>query len=145
MELIIKRFDELTLRELHEIYKLRVSVFVVEQKCPYQEIDDTDLVSYHMYYKDKDGIQAYLRVIPANVTMDDVSIGRVISIKRRYGLGSKLLKAGKELAIEKFNAKKISLEAQVYAKHFYELQGFKQVSNEFLEDDIPHIKMTWEE
>ena len=109
------------------------------------EIDDTDLVSYHMYYKDKDGIQAYLRVIPANVTMDDVSIGRVISIKRRSGLGSKLLKAGKELAIEKFNAKKISLEAQVYAKHFYELQGFKQVSNEFLEDDIPHIKMTWEE
>lgn len=145
MELIVKKFDELTLRELHEIYKLRVSVFVVEQKCPYQEIDDTDLVSYHMFYRDEEGIQAYLRVIPANVTMDDVSIGRVISIKRRSGLGSKLLKAGKEIAISKFNAKKISLEAQVYAKPFYELQGFKQVSEEFLEDDIPHIKMTWEE
>ena len=144
MELVVKHFNELNTKELFDIYKLRVSVFVVEQNCPYQEIDDTDLVSYHMYYKDKDGIKAYLRIVPKNVTMEDVSIGRVISMDRRKGLGSKLLNEGIDFIKNKFNVNKIGIEAQVYAKTFYELQGFKQISDEFLIDDIPHIKMLYE-
>lgn len=144
MELVVKHFNELNTKELFDIYKLRVSVFVVEQNCPYQEIDDTDLVSYHMYYKDKDGIKAYLRIVPKNVTMEDVSIGRVISMDRRKGLGSKLLNEGINFIKNKFNVNKIGIEAQVYAKTFYELQGFKQISDEFLIDDIPHIKMLYE-
>lgn len=144
MELVVKHFNELNTKELFDIYKLRVSVFVVEQNCPYQEIDDTDLVSYHMYYKDKDGIKAYLRIVPKNVTMEDASIGRVISMDRRKGLGSKLLNEGINFIKNKFYVNKIGIEAQVYAKTFYELQGFKQISDEFLIDDIPHIKMLYE-
>lgn len=64
MELFVKTLQELTPEELFEIYKLRVSVFVVEQKCPYQEVDDADKVAYHVWMKDEDGIQAYLRVLP---------------------------------------------------------------------------------
>lgn len=59
MELFVKTLHELTPEELFEIYKLRVSVFVVEQKCPYQEVDDADKVAYHVWMKDEDGIQAY--------------------------------------------------------------------------------------
>ena len=138
---MIKHFNDLTLKELHEIYKVRTAVFVVEQKCPYQEVDDADLVSYHLYLKDEQGIQAYIRVIPKGVTMEEVSIGRVISLKRRQGLASKLLKEGIELAKEKFNATYIEIEAQVYVRTLYEKVGFKQVSESFLEDGIEHIKM----
>ena len=141
MELVIKHFNDLTLKELHEIYKVRTAVFVVEQKCPYQEVDDADLVSYHLYLKDEQGIQAYIRVIPKGVTMEEVSIGRVISLKRRQGLASKLLKEGIKLAKEKFNATCIEIEAQVYVRTLYEKVGFKQVSEPFLEDGIEHIKM----
>ena len=144
MELVVKHFNELNTKELFDIYKLRVSVFVVEQNCPYQEIDDTDLLSYHMYYKDEEGIKAYLRIVPKNVTMEYASIGRVISMDRRKGLGSKLLNEGIDFIKNKFNVNKIGIEAQVYAKTFYELQGFKQISDEFLIDDIPHIKMLYE-
>lgn len=63
MQYIIKHFSELTTEELLEIYKLRVSVFVVEQKCPYQEVDDADRNSYHIWFQDEDGIQAYARVM----------------------------------------------------------------------------------
>lgn len=87
MELFVKTLQELTPEELFEIYKLRVSVFVVEQKCPYQEVDDADKVAYHVWMKDEDGIQAYLRVLPKGATFDECSIGRVIAVKRRCGLG----------------------------------------------------------
>ena len=66
MELVIKKFNELTIEELHEILKVRVAVFVVEQNCPYQEVDDKDKYSYHVYFRDENGIQAYLRVIEKN-------------------------------------------------------------------------------
>ena len=142
MELIVKHFKELSKEELFEIYKLRVAVFVVEQNCPYQEIDDTDLVSYHVYLKEEDRIVAYLRAIPQGISFEDASLGRVIAVKRRCGLGTKIVKAGIEVVKEKFKTDKITIEAQVYAKSLDEKCGFKQVSEEFLEDNIPHIKMS---
>lgn len=141
LELFIKKYDELSLDELYDILKLRVSVFVVEQECPYQELDDKDKAAYHLFFKDNDGIQAYLRVLDKGVSFDEASIGRVISIKRRCGLGSRILAEGIKVAFEKFNADKIKIEAQTYAKSFYECSGFKQVSDEFIEDGIPHILM----
>ena len=72
MELFVKTLQELTPEELFEIYKLRVSVVVVEQKCPYQEVDDADKVAYHVWMKDEDGIQAYLRVLPRAPERRDV-------------------------------------------------------------------------
>ncbi len=91
MELFVKHFSELTAQELYEIYRLRVSVFVVEQKCCYQEVDDADKDAYHVWLWDKDGIEAYARVLPRGATFQEVSIGRVIAVKRRCGLGGSKL------------------------------------------------------
>ena len=141
MELVVKHFKELSLEELVDIYKLRVSVFVVEQKCPYQEIDDADKVAYHIWLQDENGIQAYARVLPQGTTFPSAAIGRVIAVKRRCGLGSKIVEAAVQTAKEKFRADKITIEAQVYARSLYEKAGFRQISEEFLEDGIPHIQM----
>ena len=107
MELIIKHFSELTTEELMQIYKLRIAVFVVEQNCPYQDIDGWDPHAYHLWLKDEEGIQAYLRVLPQNTLYADASLGRVISMKRRCGLATRLLREGIALAREKFGAKQI--------------------------------------
>lgn len=144
MELIIKHFNELTTLELLEIYKARIAVFVVEQNCPYQDIDGCDQDAYHVYLKDENGIQAYLRVLPQGVRYEDASLGRVISIKRRCGLATRVLKVGIDLAREKFGAKRLIIGAQVYARSLYEKVGFVQCSGEYLEDGIPHIHMTLE-
>lgn len=141
MQTYIKRFDQLSTHELYQILKLRVDVFVVEQKCPYEEIDNLDYHAIHVYFKEADEIIAYLRILDKGVESEDVAIGRVISAKRRCGIGSKLLSEGIKAAKENFKAEKIYIEAQSYARKFYENLGFKQISEEFLLDDIPHIKM----
>ena len=141
MKLIVKRFDELSCDELYAILKLRVNVFVVEQSCPYPELDDCDREAIHVWLEDEDGIEAYLRVLNRNVKSPYVSIGRVIAVKRRIGLGTQILQAGLQTAREYFDADAIYVEAQTYARSLYEKRGFRQISEEFLEDGIPHIKM----
>lgn len=94
MELVVKHFSELSAEELFEIYKLRVSVFVVEQNCPHQEVDDADRVAHHLWFRDQDGVEAYARVLPQGATFPTASIGRVIAVKRRCGLGSKNCESG---------------------------------------------------
>ncbi|MDD3221301.1 MAG: GNAT family N-acetyltransferase [Clostridia bacterium] len=141
MKLMIKRFNELTVEELYEIYKLRVSVFVVEQNCPYQEIDEADKHAWHIWLEDEEGIQAYLRVVEAGINFPEVSIGRVLSRKRRCGLGSRIVAEGIHVAENRLGAESIRIEAQVYARKLYEKAGFVQVSDEFLEDGILHIQM----
>lgn len=141
MKLNIKYFNELTKKELYAILKLRVDVFVVEQACPYPELDNLDQDAVHVFYKDGDEILAYLRIMDRGVESDYVSIGRVISSKRLEGLGTSLMKEGIKAAREIFDAEKIYLEAQTYVRKFYENLGFKKVSDEFFMDDIPHIKM----
>lgn len=141
MDLIVKHFNELTTQELFEIYKLRVSVFVVEQQCSYQEVDQADTKAYHLWLKDENGIVAYARALPQGVTFNTSSIGRVISIKRHCGYGSEIVKAAINVAKTKFNADILTIEAQVYARSLYEKHGFIQTSDEFLEDGIPHIQM----
>ena len=144
MELHVKHYDELTKEELYDIIKVRLDVFVVEQQCTYQDIDGKDKGAYHVWLSDDDGIVAYLRVLDRGVVFDDVALGRVLSTKRRCGLGTRIVKEGIRVAKEKFGADKITIEAQVYARKFYENVGFKQVSEEFLEDGIPHMLMTLE-
>lgn len=143
MELICKHFTQLTRDELFQIYKLRVSVFIVEQQCAYPEIDDADQVAWHLWLQDGDGIAAYLRVLPPGATFDTASIGRVIAVKRRQGLGSRIVAEGIRAARERFGAQTITIEAQTYARALYERAGFVQTSEEFLEDGIPHIRMEW--
>ena len=141
MELVVKYFSELSAEELFEIYKLRVSVFVVEQTCPYQEVDDFDRKAYHIWLQDESGIQAYARVLPQGIAFEDAGIGRVIAVKRRAGLGTQIVQAAIDTAASKLGAERVTLEAQVYARGLYDKLGFVQTSEEFLEDNIPHIQM----
>ena len=145
METVVKQFNQLTVEELYEILRLRAEVFVVEQNCAYQDLDDIDKEAYHVYLSEEGKILAYLRVIDKGKRLDEVSIGRVISLKRRCGLGSKLMAEGIKVAKEKYGATRIKVGAQCYAKPFYEGCGFRQISGEYLEDGIPHIYMIYEE
>ena len=144
MDFVIKQFYELTLDELYKILKVRTSIFVVEQNCPYQELDDLDQNSYHIYLEEDNQIIAYARVIPKDNPFHEVSIGRVLVTKRRHGYGTKIVQKAIEVAIEKYHAEKIVIEAQTYVKKMYENVGFKQISMPFLEDGIEHIKMVYE-
>ena len=141
MTLHVKKFEELTVSELYDLLKLRTAVFVVEQTCPYMELDDRDQKALHVWLEDEGEIAAYLRVLDRGVECGHVSIGRVLAVKRRQGLGSRILKAGIDAAVEFFHADKIYLEAQTYARSLYEKQGFRQISGEFQLDGIPHIRM----
>lgn len=141
LRLRVRRYDELTRDELYDILRLRVAVFVVEQNCPYMELDGRDRAAVHVWLEDADGIAAYLRVMDRGVESRHVSIGRVVTARRGLGLGSRVLAEGIRVARETFGAGSIYLEAQVYARGFYEKAGFRQVSDEFLEDGIPHIRM----
>lgn len=142
MELTAKRYDELTRDELYEILRLRAAVFVVEQNCAYLDPDGRDDRAYHVTLRDEDGIAAYLRVLDRGVSFPEVSIGRVIAVKRRCGLGSRIVAEGIRVAREKYGARRIVIEAQTYACALYEKLGFRRAGEEFLEDGIPHVKMT---
>lgn len=141
MELTVKHFSQLSAEELFEIYKLRVSVFIVEQRCPYQDVDDADRTAYHLWLRDENGIAAYARLLPPGVTFPTAAIGRVIAVRRRCGLGTRIVDAAINAAREKLSADVITIEAQVYAQSLYEKAGFVQTSEEFLEDGIPHVQM----
>ena len=83
MKLVVKRFSELTAEELYRILQLRVDVFVVEQQCPYREIDGLDRGAIHVWLEDGEGIEAYLRVLDKGAESAYCAIGRVITVKRR--------------------------------------------------------------
>ena len=142
MELVIKHFNELTASELYDILKLRVDVFVVEQECPYQEVDGTDYDSLHVWLEEDDEIVAYLRVFERDAENGTVQIGRVLSKRRGEGLGAKVMGYGIEAAQLEMGAKAIFIEAQTYALDFYKKFGFVPCGEEFLEDGIPHTPMT---
>ncbi|MBO4219405.1 MAG: GNAT family N-acetyltransferase [Clostridia bacterium] len=142
MDFTLKHFSELSNTELYEILKTRQEVFVVEQNCPYMDIDDADKDALHVFsWNDSGRINACLRVFYKDKAAGIVQIGRVVTLDRGIGLGGQILHKGVEIALEQFNAKKIYLEAQTYAVGFYEKEGFKVISEPFLEDGIPHVRM----
>lgn len=137
---VIKPFEELTARELHLIYKERTAVFVVEQNCPYQEVDNYDLVSIHFWKQAEDRLLAYARLIPE---LDSVRIGRVLvpQGERTHGYGQELMQVVLEYAKMHFPGLPVQAQAQAYLHNFYTSFGFRTVSDIYLEDDIPHIDM----
>lgn len=140
MNWILKHFSELSNRELYEILRVRVSVFVVEQTCPYQEIDEADFDAYHLFLTDESGhIRAYLRIFEKDT--DFVRLGRILTTERGTGLGLKLIFEGMRVSETLYGRRRFYVEAQSYAIGFYEKAGFRVVSEEFLEDGIPHVKM----
>lgn len=140
--LVIKKFDRLTPREVYEILKIRTAVFVVEQNCPYQEVDGTDYDSLHVWLEENDEIVAYLRIFERDSESGTMQIGRVLSKRRGEGLGAKVMEHGIEAAQLEMGAKAIFIEAQTYALDFYKKFGFEPCGEEFLEDGIPHTPMT---
>ena len=145
MDLVLhkKLFRELTVDELYELLRVRAEVFVVEQDCVYQDLDGDDQVSVHLWLTDGGKVVALCRVCPAGTHMEEVSIGRVITTERGKGYGKRIMLEGIKVAQEHFNAKRIDIEAQEYARGFYEQVGFRQSSEPFMLDGIPHIRMTW--
>ena len=143
MELFIKKYDELERDELYEILRARAEVFVVEQNCPYQDLDRKDLLAYHIYMKENGEIVAYLRVLDRGVSYDTASIGRVITTSRGRGrgIGLELVLEGIKVARERLGADEITISAQKYAVGFYEKAGFIATDKEYLEDGIPHVQM----
>lgn len=142
----LKRFDELSSLELYEILRLRNEVFIVEQKCPYQDIDEKDKNSYHLFLKDEQGaICAYLRILDKGQTFDEISIGRVIVRKNKRGAGLAKLMMQKAIGfIENIlEEHKIRIEAQAHLQDFYSGVGFTPCSDVYLEDNIPHIEMVY--
>ena len=139
MKLISKFFDELNTKELYELLKARAEIFVVEQNCVYQDLDDKDYQSLHIFFEGSGRVEAYLRAFVKDEGV--VQVGRVLTLEHGKGLGAKLLKAGLKEVKEKFNPEKIFIEAQCYATGYYEREGFRICSKEFLEDGIPHVEM----
>ena len=138
-----KSFQELTTDELYELRRVRSEVFVVEQNCVYQDLDGDDQQSVHLWLTVEDKVVALARVCPAGSHMKEISIGRVITTERGKGYGKQIMLHAIDAAIEHFGATLIVIEAQEYARGFYESVGFRQSSEPFMLDGIPHIKMTW--
>ncbi|MBO7629654.1 MAG: GNAT family N-acetyltransferase [Bacteroidales bacterium] len=138
-----KMFQELTVDELYELLRVRSEVFVVEQNCVYQDMDGDDQMAIHLWLTVADKVVALDRVCPAGTHMEEVSIGRVITTERNKGYGKQIMLQAIDAAVEHFNAKRIDIEAQEYARGFYESVGFIQSSESFMLDGIPHIRMTW--
>lgn len=141
MEFVAKRFYDLSNDELWSIYHLRADVFVVEQRCAYQDIDEADKVSVHLMALEEGRLIGYLRIIPPGVISDDIHMGRVISVRRRCGIGRALMAQGVRIAREVFDSPSISIEAQLYAAHMYSTVGFRQTSGIFMLDGQKHVDM----
>ncbi|HEL2110753.1 TPA: GNAT family N-acetyltransferase [Streptococcus suis] len=141
----IKAFDQLSLQELYTILTLRTDVFVVEQACPYPEIDGKDPSCLHLLGTDNGELVAYLRILPGGLSYDEVSIGRVV-IKpshRGKGLGRPMMEQAIHYITTEWKESQIKIGAQAHLAKFYGSLGFEAVSEVYLEDDIPHLDMLY--
>lgn len=143
MNIKIKYFEELNTTELYEILKLRQSVFVVEQNCPYNDIDEYDPLSVHMIMLEGDELIAYARVLEKNTRYNEVSIGRFLVKKdyRKEGYGDKLFTRAIDYIEDDMKEDTIRIQAQTYMKDYYEKKGFKAISDAYLEDGVEHVDM----
>lgn len=145
MDWIIKTFNELTTDELYKILQLRNEVFIVEQECPYQDIDDKDRDSYHLFLKKDNEVIAYSRILKKGVSYKQASIGRVI-VKKDYRGGNiarDMLLKSISFIENNLNEKEIKIQAQAYLDRFYSSLGFEKISDVYLEDNIPHMDMLY--
>jgi ElaA protein len=149
----LKKYNELTLEEFHNILQLRINVFVVEQNCPYPELDGKDRIAYHFFASlpdDKTGadknanqIIAYTRIFKPGDYYKQAAIGRVVVHPdfRKDGMGYKLIVKSISQIKKLYKTTEIKIGAQTYLKKFYKSLGFKKVGDGYIEDGIPHIYM----
>jgi ElaA protein len=145
MSLIFKNktFQELSLEELYQLLRLRSEVFVVEQNCVYQDLDDKDQKAIHLLGISEGILVAYSRLYQPGYYFKQASIGRVI-VKESYRnkkWGVLLMEESIRLVEDQFQQNEITLSAQLHLKNFYESLGFECVGESYLEDGIPHIEM----
>jgi len=143
MIFIIKRFNELSTQELYTVLQLRAEVFVVEQDCVYQDLDNKDLDAYHVLGVLDTKIVAYARIFKPGDYFLESSIGRIVVKKefRKFQYGYQLVQNSILFIENNLQQNKILISAQSYLTKFYNSLGFTQVGEEYLEDGIPHIKM----
>jgi ElaA protein len=141
----IKHYSELSVNEFHDIIALRIAVFVVEQNCPYQELDGKDKKAYHLIGRNGKGdIIATLRILPAGVSYNEASIGRVVTSEaaRGQGSGHQLMKEAHRFVQEEFgDSTPVRLSAQTHLTSYYEKHGYRDTGKHYLEDGIPHTEM----
>ena len=145
------KFTSLSANQVYQMIALRERVFVVEQECVYLDCDGKDYESWHLLgwhpeYQDGSAegvLVAYLRVLPPGLRYPELSIGRVVTSPdyRRQGFGRLLIQEGIRCIQETFGAVPVRIAAQSYLERFYTEMGFQKDSEEFLEDNIPHIEM----
>lgn len=143
LEFKIKRFDELSTVELYELLQLRSEVFVVEQNCVYQDIDSKDQKALHVLGYYQGNLAAYSRLFDKGYYFDEASIGRVV-VSPKYRdkkFGHDLMKTSIQAISDFYGEDIITISAQEYLQKFYESHGFVKISEMYLEDDIPHIRM----
>ena len=143
---ITKTFYELDTEDLYQILRLRSEVFVVEQDCVYQDIDNKDQNAIHLYYKENNEILAYTRIFKAGHYYENPCIGRVVVSKKNRGndLGKKIMIDSMEYIKQNIKGEKIELSAQKYLNKFYKDLGFYKIGEDYLEDGIPHQRMLFD-
>ena len=140
----LKKFAGLTLDELYDLVKLRINVFVVEQNCPFPELDDKDKFAYHLIGRNEEGrVIAYTRIFGPGDYYNQPAIGRVVvdADYRKDGIGFQLMQKSIEKTEELFGSVEIKIGAQKYLKEFYKSLGFRKIGDGYIEDGIPHIYM----
>lgn len=146
MEWVLKKFQELSVDEFHDILELRISIFVVEQNCPYPELDGKDRKAWH-FFGIKDGkIIANTRIFKPGDYYREASFGRVVVDANYRGkkIGYQLVAKTLEQMEQLFGRVPVKIGAQRYLEDFYGSFGFKQVGEGYIEDGIPHIHMLLE-
>lgn len=146
IQFFTKSFNELNNIELYQLLQLRAEVFIVEQNCPYLDLDDKDQKSLHVLGYDNDKLVACTRLVPAGISYTkEASIGRVVthSSVRKLGYGKLLMKYSMNQVFDKFHTNEIVISAQKYLEKFYSDLGFISEGETYLEDNIPHIKMRY--
>ncbi|WP_159947759.1 GNAT family N-acetyltransferase [Rhizobium sp. 18065] len=138
-----RRLEEFSALELHDLLKMRVDVFVVEQKCPYPEIDGKDLAALHLRLMQGDDLVAAARIFAPAEPTGPAKIGRVVVSPAHRGkrLGDAVMREAISLCEERYPACTLALSAQSHLKAFYASFGFEACSAEYLEDGIPHVDM----
>ena len=139
----VKTYKELTNEDLYSLLQLRSEVFIVEQQCPYLDIDGKDINAVHVLGKIGTKLVAYTRIFKPGVYLKNASISRVVvNVNyRNKEYGYQIIKAAIISINSRFNTSVIELSAQAYLKQFYINLGFNTLGKEYLEDNIPHIMM----
>lgn len=138
-----KTFDQLSRDELYAILRLRSAVFVVEQQCVYQDVDNFDQAAQHVMGLTGGEMTCYARLLSPDTKYRTASIGRVVANRatRRRGYGKELMSFAIQQCEDLWPGLGITISAQQYLEGFYQRLGFVTASSPYLEDEIAHIKM----